>query len=319
MVMPKNGEKKKIAVLVGGPSAEHEISLRTGRMILKNLDRKKYAAKVIKISANGRWPTPLTKLKKDFDVAFIAMHGEYGEDGTVQRILKRRQIPFTGSGIRASQLGMDKMKSLTLFKKAGLIVPASEMLRLGTRYNPRHYPVVIKPNDRGSSVGISIVERFQDFPAAIDLALKYSPQVIIQEYIKGREFTCGVIEMDGRLKPFLPTEIVPLHGRFFDYEAKYTSGATKEITPPRLSASEIKALQNIALKTHRAIGARGFSRTDMILGLDDKFYVLEINTIPGMTETSLLPQAAKAEGISFPQLLNLIIEGTIHTRKTKGQ
>lgn len=308
MIMLKSGGKKKIAILVGGPSAEHDISLRTGRMILKNLDRQKYAAKIIKISKNGQWPISPIKLKNNFDIAFIAMHGEYGEDGTVQRILKRCRIPFTGSGIRASQLGMDKMKSLTLFKKAGLNIPNSEILRLGARYNPRHYPIVIKPNDRGSSVGISIIEKFQDLPAAIDLALKYSPQVMMQEYIKGREFTCGVIETDGQLNPFLPTEIVPLHGRFFDYEAKYTSGATQELTPPRLSSSEIKTLQNIALKTHLAIGARGFSRTDMILGPNNQFYVLEINTIPGMTETSLLPQAARAEGIGFPKLLDLIIK-----------
>lgn len=308
--MKSNG-KIRVAVLMGGPSAEHEVSLRSGRMILKNLDKSRYEARGIKISKKAQWPVSLAKIKKNFDLAFIAMHGEYGEDGTVQRLLDKYKIPYTSSGAEASRLGMDKAASARLFEKAGLKTPKFVMFKKGIKFSFDR-PVVVKPADRGSSVGISIVENFADFPKAVKKALQFSPNVMIQEYIKGREFTCGVLEVGGWLKPFLPTEIILLKSRFFDYQAKYTSGATKEITPPpHLSKPDIRRLQKMALKAHRAIGAGGFSRSDFILAEDGNFYVLEINTIPGMTETSLLPQAAKAGGINFPKLLDLIIESAL--------
>lgn len=308
----KNENKKlRVAVLMGGPSAEHDISLKTGAMVLENLDREKYAAKSVQISKTGKWPISPAKIKKEFDLAFIAMHGEYGEDGTVQKILDRYKIRYTGSGAKASALGMDKAKSSPIFKKAGLRIPSFDLIHVGKNFKnfklSVDLPVVVKPNDRGSSVGISVVEKFTDLMLAIAKASEYSPNVMIQKYIKGREFTCGVLNINGKPKPFLPTEIIP-RSRFFDYKAKYEIGGSQEITPPRLFKSEIKKIQQIALKAHKAIGARGFSRTDIIMDEKDKFYVLEINTLPGMTETSLLPQAAKAGGISFPKLLDLIIE-----------
>ncbi len=327
----QTNKKLRIAVLMGGPSAEHEVSLRTGRMILENLDKQKYFAKGIKISKKAEWPISPAEIKKGFDLVFIAMHGEYGEDGTVQKILDKYKIRYTGSGAKASALGMDKAKSSAVFKKAGLKAPDFSLIHVGPKFNFKleiGYPAVVKPNDRGSSVGISIVESFSGLLPAIKKASEYSRDIMIQKYIKGREFTCGVLEFNGKPKPFLPTEIIPRSSRFFDYDAKYTSGASREITPPRLPNSQIRKIQEIAVKAHKAIGARGFSRTDMIMesrSQSDRgssiesgqsnaqhrtsnIYVLEINTIPGMTETSLLPQAAKAGGISFPKLLDLIIE-----------
>lgn len=306
--------KIRVAVLIGGPSAEHEVSLRTGEMVLENLDRKKYSAKAVLISQKAKWTVPPAKIKKDFDLAFIAMHGEYGEDGTVQRILHKYKILYTGSGVKASQLGMDKAKSAVKFKKAGLKTPDFKLVYVGPKFNFKleaRYPVVVKPNDRGSSRGISLVESFSELLPAFKKASEYSHNILIQQYIKGREFTCGVLERDGKPRPFLPTEIIPRSSRFFDYDAKYTSGASQEITPPNLPNSQIRTIQRLALKAHRAIGARGFSRTDFIWTGGNKFYVLEINTIPGMTETSLLPKAAKADGISFPKLLDLIIESVL--------
>lgn len=304
------GNKIRIAVLMGGPSAEHDVSLRSGEMVLANLDRKKYSAKAVLISKKAKWAISPAKIKKDFDLAFIAMHGEYGEDGTVQAILDKYKIPYTGSGVRASQLGMDKAKSAAKFKKAGLKTPDFKLVHIGPKFNFKlevKYPVVVKPNDRGSSVGISLVESFRDLLPALKKASEYSHNVLIQQYIKGREFTCGVLEANGKPTAFLPTEIIPRSSRFFDYDAKYTSGASQEITPPHLPNDEIRTIQRLAVKAHKAIGARGLSRTDFIWTGGKKFYVLEINTIPGMTETSLLPQAAKAGGISFPKLLDLII------------
>lgn len=308
-------DKIRVAVLTGGPSAEYEVSLKTGKMVLENLDRNKYQAKEVRISKTAKWPISPAKIKKDFDLVFIAMHGEYGEDGTVQKILEKYKIPYTGSGVKASALGMDKAKSSALFKKAGLNVPPFDLIRVGKNFQgfkiSVDLPVVVKPNDRGSSVGISIVEKFADLMLAITKAAEYSPNVMIQKYIKGREFTCGVLIRGKKLKPFLPTEIIPRSSNFFDYTAKYASGGSQEITPPKLFKSEIRKIQQIALKAHKATGARGFSRTDVIMDEKGRFYVLEINTLPGMTEASLLPKAAKAEGISFPQLLDLIVESAL--------
>lgn len=285
---------------MGGPSAEHEISLRTGRMVLEHLDKNKYQARGIVISESGHWPTSIASIKRSFDLAFIAMHGEYGEDGQVQELLERAGIKFTGSGAAASRLGMDKAASGALFQNAGLKIP------------PRadKVPLVIKPSDRGSSVGVSIVKKNYEIAPAVLLAAKYSANIICQKYIQGREFTCGILETNSKAKALPPTEIIP-KTNFFDYKAKYTSGASREITPPELSVSKIKEIQRTALAAHRAIGARGLSRTDVIMDKKGVFYVLEINTLPGLTKTSLLPQEAAALGIEFPRLLEIIIENAL--------
>lgn len=284
---------------MGGPSAEHEVSLKSGRMVLAHLNRKKYQAEGFVISKKGRWPINFEQLKKRFDIAFLAMHGEYGEDGTVQKILEKHGIAFTGSGSVASRVGMDKGAANKVFAEAGLFVPAAG----------KKFPMVVKPADRGSSVGVSIVKNGTELSRGVMNALKYSPNLLIQEFIHGREFTCGVLERGGKLTALPPTEIIPKTSGFFDYRAKYTKGASREITPPQLSKKEIANLQKIALTAHRAIGARGFSRTDIIHDRKGKCFVLEINTIPGLTQTSLLPQQAAAAGISFPKLLEIIIEG----------
>ncbi len=299
---------------MGGPSAEYEISLRTGRMVLKHLDRKKYWAKGVRISKKGKWPIIPTEIKKQFDVAFIAMHGEYGEDGTVQKILTKYKIPFTGSGAMASQSGMDKVKSARLFVDKGLSVPEFSVIG-GVNKLMFNFPVVVKPVDRGSSVGVSIVRTLQDLPAALKLAQKYSKRIMVQKFIKGRELSCGVLEIDGKARALPPTEIIPKGGKFFDYKAKYTAGASHEITPARLTREATKEAQEAALKAHKAIGAKGYSRTDMILGEGGEVYVLEINTLPGLTEGSLLPQQAKAEGVGFSELLDVIIKSALNIKR----
>jgi D-alanine-D-alanine ligase len=299
--------KIRAAVLMGGPSAEHDISLKSGRMVMKFLDRKKYEPAAIVISKKGKWPVKPAALKKKFDVVFIAMHGEYGEDGTVQKILDQEKVFYTGSASKASRLGMDKLKSEALFRKAGLNVPGA----------PRGFPLVIKPVDRGSSLGVSMVNSPKDFIGAVKSALRYSSRIMMQEYIPGRELTCGVLEVSGKPISLPPTEIIPRKKKFFDFDAKYKKGVSREITPPHLPPPVIKKIQAAAVKAHQAIGARGFSRTDMVLEnskskfKNQKLYVLEINTIPGLTERSLLPQQAKAAGINFSRLLDLIIEASL--------
>ncbi|MDO8466646.1 MAG: D-alanine--D-alanine ligase [bacterium] len=317
--MKESPKKIRIAVLIGGPSAEYDVSLKTGGQILTNLDHDKYQARAIVISKNGNWPMKPSEIKKKFDLAFIAMHGEYGEDGTVQKILDKYRIKYTGSGARASALGMDKVLSSKIFTKAGLSVPQFSLLKIkngnlapsDTRQSLFHLPVVVKPTDRGSSAGTMVVKKVQDLLPAIQKAAKFSENIMIQKYIEGREFTCGVIEVKGKLKALPPTEIVPKLRGFFDYYSKYTSGASREITPPRISRKEMKKIQAQSLKAHRAIRAKGMSRTDFMQNEDGKLYVLEINTIPGMTATSLLPQEARAAGIEFPKLLDLIIASAL--------
>lgn len=290
---------------MGGPSAEHEVSLKTGKMIIAHLDKSKYRAKAVVVNKNGKWPITLATLKKNFDLAFIAMHGEYGEDGTVQALLEKKHIAFTGSGSKASALGMSKQLSMIAFQKAGLCVPGA----------PQQLPLVVKPADRGSSVGVSIVRELPALPAAIARALYASPNILVQEFIAGRELTCGVLAIRGIETPLPPTEIIPVDAPFFDFNAKYKTGGSREITPPDLPAATIAAVQRVALIAHRAIKAQDMSRTDMIITPDEKIITLEINTIPGMTATSLLPQAAKAAGISFRQLLDCIIESALQRSK----
>lgn len=315
--MKNNVAKIRVAVLMGGPSAEHEISIKSGRMVLTNLDKKKYWAKPVKISRKGKWPIIPSELKKKFDVAFIAMHGEYGEDGQVQMILGKYHIPFTGSGVRASQLGMDKIKSARIFEEVGLNIPEFAVVG-GVKKFMFNFPVVVKPIDRGSSVGVSIVRDIRELPGALESAGKYSKRVMVQKFIKGRELTCGVLEAHGKVRALPPTEIIPRSGTFFDYRAKYTAGESRELTPARLTREQLREVQKAAIKAHRAIGARGFSRTDMILADPSagggKLYVLEINTIPGLTETSLLPQQAKADGVTFPELLDAILDAALRNK-----
>ncbi len=306
----RQNSKIRVAVLMGGPSSEHDISLKSGRMVLAHLDRKQYAPKAVRISRKGKWPIIPSELKKKFDVVFVAMHGEYGEDGTVQRILSKYNIPFTGSGTKASQIGIDKVRSSVLFEERGLAVPDFAVMG-GAKKFMFDFPIVVKPADRGSSVGVSIVRDIRELPAALKEAEKFSTRVMVQKFIRGRELTCGVLEINGKPQALPPTEIITKGSAFFDYRAKYTAGATHEITPARLTGDEVRNVQEQAVKAHKIIGARGMSRSDFILGDDGRVYILEINTIPGMTKTSLLPQQAKAEGISFPELLDRIIQAAL--------
>ncbi|OGY63994.1 MAG: hypothetical protein A3I89_00090 [Candidatus Harrisonbacteria bacterium RIFCSPLOWO2_02_FULL_41_11] len=313
----------RAAILMGGHSSEHEISLKTGGMVLKNLDRRKFDALPVKIGKDGSWPITLEELKEKCDVAFIAMHGEYGEDGQIQSLLETFGIPYTGSGPIASALAMDKQKTAVLLANNGLLVPESLTaipndihLEFAVAENFKNFPIVIKPANLGSSVGISIVKEKARFQPALQKAFQYSESVLIQRYIKGREITCGTLEINGASIPLMPTEIIPRTSDFFDYYAKYNANGSAEITPPNLPEEIIKNIRFTALKAHKILGCSGMSRTDMIMSKNGKLHILELNTIPGMTETSLLPQQAKKMGIEFPQLLEIIIQSAFIKNKT---
>ncbi len=317
-------KKKKIAVLVGGPSHEHDVSLQSGRKVLEHLPKEKYEGGEILISMTGEWPLPPERLPELYDAAFVAMHGTYGEDGTVQRILEEVKMPYTGSNSSVSALGMNKFLSLRMFKVAGLEVPPTLFFSKSHWLRDRndvlekisHHlkkPWVLKPNSSGSSVGVKIADDKTELLTSLDFVFQEFKDVIVQEFIGGKEVTCGVMDYGypESAFPLVPTEIIPVRRRFFDYTAKYEAEAHEEITPARIPAPYLKEVRRIALAAHKLIGARHFSRTDMIIGKDKKIYVLEINTIPGLTDQSLVPQEAEAYGIPFPKFLDIILESTL--------
>lgn len=315
--------KIKIGVLMGGPSSEYEVSLKTGEKVIEHLNKEKYEAFPIKISKDGDWhlgglkASPEDILKR-VDLAFIAMHGEYGEDGQIQVILEQYDVPYTGSGKFSSQVAINKPHSKRIFSSNGMTTPKSAVVKYGEKgflakfeHVSQNGPWVVKPSSKGSSVGTSIVKNKKDIFDAIHKALAYDDHVLIEEFIAGREFTCGVLENYGDKKYFaLPvTEIMPNAAYdFFDYDAKYKKGASKEVTPAEISQDLSRFIQSAAVSAHAMLGCSGYSRSDFIITPQNELYILELNTLPGMTETSLLPQAANAAGIKFSELLDKIIQ-----------
>jgi D-alanine-D-alanine ligase len=308
----------EIAVICGGPSTEHEVSLHTAKMIMESLDHKKYKSTLVTIKKSGLWEFGSNKSVdigrvlnelKSFDFVFIAMHGVFGEDGRIQALLEWIGVPYSGSGVLSSAMAMDKGISNDLYRTLGMNVPRYAVLNKNYQKEKYNFqiPAVVKPVDGGSSVGVSIVKSKGELQKVLKNAFKESERIMVQQFIKGREFTCGILEDNkGRAFALPPTEIIPKSSIFFDYKAKYNIGGSQEITPANLSKEMTKKMQAMALKAHKALGCRGMSRSDFILK-GSTFYILETNTIPGMTQTSLLPQAAQVAGISFSEMLDLII------------
>lgn len=312
----------RIVVLMGGPSAEHDVSLASARQVIRALDPQRYDVQPLLIPRDQEHA--LDGMRINADVVFIAMHGEFGEDGTIQGILEAAGIPYTGSGVLASALAFDKPRAAAVLRSAGLRVPEFVTLHTSATTEERRaatdatatfgLPLVVKPANRGSSVGVTIARTLTEVAPAIAHAFRCSDTIMLQRFIVGTEVTCGILEVDGHETALPPTEIIPRTSAFFDYDAKYTPGASEEITPARLPPETIQRVQDTALRAHRSLGCTGFSRTDMILAPDGNLFTLELNTIPGMTETSLLPQAAAAAGIPFPQLLDTIITAALQKR-----
>jgi len=319
-------KKIRLAVLMGGMSSERDISLISGREVVKNLNKKKYEVLVYDPAAD------LIKLAQDkdkIDLVFPVLHGRYGEDGTIQGFLELLGLPYVGSGILASALAMDKNISQKMYQNAGILVPKTIVSAKSNWSRNTHQllqdikmhlgiPCVVKPNNQGSSIGITIVKKEKELKKALEKVFSLSSEVLIQEFIEGKEVTGPVL---GNQNPIaLPViEIVPPKGRFFDRETKY-NGSTREIVPARISKELTKVVQDLAVKAHQVLGCRVFSRTDMIIkeagankrlkakDQQPEIYVLETNTIPGMTSESLFPKAAQAAGISFSELLDKLID-----------
>lgn len=295
-------DKKRVAVLMGGPSSERGISLKSGNAVCQALSDSCYVP--IAIDAVDEWEDLLKEA--GVSVAFIALHGKFGEDGTVQAILEDMSIPYTGSGVSASRLAIDKVASRKIFQKAGIPVPEYIVVKKPSyEFDCRAigFPMVIKPALQGSSIGLSIIEEKSQIKKAMDLAYVHDSEILAEKFIKGDELTVGIL--DDVALPVI--KIVP-NRKFYDYKAKYTSGDTQYLVPAPVETNFYKKAQEIALAAHNALGCRDFSRVDMILGADGIIRVLEVNSIPGLTSTSLLPKSAAVVGLSFKDLCIKIIE-----------
>ncbi|BDV44456.1 D-alanine--D-alanine ligase [Geotalea uraniireducens] len=291
---------KKIGVLYGGLSAEREVSLASGAAVHKALLARGYDA--IAIDVNRDLPQVLAR--EGVEVVFVALHGRYGEDGSVQGVLEMMGIPYTGSGILASALAMNKIFAKQAFVASGLTVAPYRVLRRGDEIGPLgfDFPLVVKPSQEGSSVGISIVRAADGLAAALELAFRYDAEILVEQFIKGQEVQVGILgeEALGAI------EIVPKN-EFYDFEAKYTAGMAEHILPARLPADVYRHALETGLIAHRALGCAGYSRVDLLVTAAGECYVLEVNTLPGMTALSLLPEIAQGAGIGFEELVERIL------------
>ena len=297
----------RVGVLMGGPSSEREISLKSGTAVLGALESLNIDVVGIDIDTEDKEKIGDLLKSNRVNTAFVALHGHFGEDGGIQTILNELNIPYTGSGPFASRLAMDKIASKSIFQDSGLLVPLSRFVDKSIYKNLDNvldgFPLVIKPARQGSSIGLSIIETKDYLKDAIELAFKYDDKILIERYIHGRELTVGIL--DDRPLPVI--EIVT-RNRFFDFQAKYQPGFTDYIIPAELKEDIALKAQKDALIAHRSLGCYGFSRVDMILDRDNRIFILEVNAIPGFTQTSLLPKAARAAGIEFPQLSLKLLE-----------
>lgn len=307
--------KKNIAVLMGGRSLEREVSIKSGQRVSNAL--KKLGYNVIKMDVDESLISNLTATK--IDIAYIALHGKDGEDGTIQEILEVLNIPYTGPGVYPNVLSFDKIISKQIFENNNIPTPpfyflnessfrelgASKLLPLIVE--KLGLPLVVKPSAQGSALGIKIIDKEKELPNAIISALSYSRKVIIEKFISGTELAVSIIGKDNP-KTLPIVEIVP-QKEFFDFESRYSIGKTDYFVPARLSSKIEKNIKNTAINVHNSLKCTKLSRVDIILDKEKEIpYVLELNTSPGMTDTSLLPLAAKEDGISFEELVDMIVK-----------
>jgi len=290
---------------MGGRSAERDISLQTGRAISETLQKTGYQVCSIEVEKDLA-----TKLREEkIEVVFIALHGKYGEDGSVQGMMEIMEIPYTGSGVLASALAMNKMASKKIFQYHHLPTPGYKTITKSDLSKNAYssdfgFPLIIKPLKEGSSIGVSIVRKESKLKAAFDLAFQYDREIIMERYIAGREIQVGILEN----RPLGAIEILPRE-EFYNYQAKYIPGRARHIFPAPLSKEKYAEALDLGIKAHQALGCEGATRTDLILDDNSFYYLLEVNTLPGMTNNSLLPEIARGVNINFNDLVEKILNG----------
>lgn len=331
----------RVAVLMGGRSSEHEISVASARSVLESLDPKRYEVRSIEIARDGRWeltsraeqarlekgnaeklPVPLNGQPAplgDVDVVFPVLHGPFGEDGTVQGFLELAGVAYVGAGVTASALCMDKDLFKAVMRDKG--IPVVESVTALKRHrdqaeNPFGFPVVVKPARLGSSVGISIAKTPEEFSRALDLAFEHDEKVLVEEHCSGVEVECSVL---GNEEPIasIPGEIVPLVSEWYDYKAKYEEGGMDLVVPPRLDEATIARVQELAVAAFVASDCEGMARVDFFVSEDGKVLVNELNTIPGFTSTSVYAKLFEASGISYRELLDRLVELALERRERR--
>ena len=302
----------RVGVIMGGVSSEKQVSLMTGEEMIAHLDKNKY--EIVPIQLNNK--KELIEKVRDIDIALLALHGEYGEDGTIQGTLESLGVPYTGSVMLSSGICMDKNMSKKLIRYEGIQTPDwihlsnMEELQLD-EVEKMGYPLVVKPNSGGSSVGVKIVYDRESLLSSLEDVLKWDSEIVIEKYIKGEEITCSIL--DGKLLPIISIQHT---AEFFDYHAKYDDAATiEEIV--ELPVTTQKRVAEAAMACYRALKCSVYARVDMIIK-DGIPYVMEVNTLPGMTKNSLLPKSAHAVGITYSKLLDMIIETSLRVRKNEG-
>ena len=303
----------RVAVVMGGTSSERSVSLNSGAKVAAALDRARYAVRTLDFTGDV---AEIVALRGQVDVIFLALHGPGGEDGRMQGLLDLLGIPYVGSGVLGSAMAMHKAVAKTIYRAAGIPTPAGITLARGGEIAAQAaritrevgLPCVIKPANEGSTIGITIARAADELPPALALAARYDAELVVEQFISGVEISVPVLGIDAPAA--LPAiEIVPSSG-FYDFARKYTPGATEEICPARISAAAAARAADYAVRAHQALYCRGVSRTDMIVTGDDAV-VLETNTLPGMTDTSLLPLAARTVGLAFPALLDRLLREAI--------
>ena len=316
--------KSRIGVLRGGPSSEYDISLQTGKAVLDNLSEEKYIPVDIVVHSDGAWHVGGISQKPEqvfskIDLLFIALHGHYGEDGKLQRYLDMHGVRYTGSGALSSALGMHKHLAKEYFKKFNIKTPFSALVRADEDANLRardiwrtfSHPAIVKPASAGSAVGVALITTYDEILEAILVARAFSENVIIEEYIQGRETTCGVLDdfRGQRIYSLPPIEIVlPPEKKVYDYDSKYIHFC-RDVCPGRFSNAEKHEIQEIAKKVHELLSLRHYSRSDFIVSPQKGIYLLEVNTLPSLTSESLFPKSLAAVGVTMPQFLDHIIDG----------
>ncbi|HPV82716.1 MAG TPA: D-alanine--D-alanine ligase [Nitrospira sp.] len=312
--------RSKIGVLMGGQSSEREVSLKTGEAVYRSLVRSGYDAVAIDVGPG------LSQTLQDqaIEVAFLALHGPGGEDGAIQGFLETLGIPYTGSGVRASAVGMHKVVTKTELAAHGIPVPRGTVVWRGTAPTLQRVltscklklPIVVKPASQGSTIGVTIVRRPSQWKEALKVAHRYDPEAMVEAFIPGHEVTLSLLgTADGTVAGLPAVEIVAPDG-FYDFSAKYEKGRTQYLCPAPLSAAVSREIKQLAIRTYQALGCNGAARVDFRITPKGKPYVLEINTVPGMTETSLLPMAAGKAGLSYDALTEQILQSALRRAGT---
>jgi D-alanine-D-alanine ligase len=304
-------------VLRGGRSSEHDVSLDSARSVIEGLDSDRYDVVAIEIPREGPWHLSREEAA-GLDVAFPVLHGPFGEDGAVQGVLELAGVAYVGAGVTASALAMDKDLFKSVMRDKGVPVARSATVRAGeAATSATGFPCVVKPARLGSSVGISVVQDEEDFPAAVELAFAHDEKILVEEFLDGVEVECSVL---GNADPIasVPGEIVPLASDWYDYEAKYADGGMELVIPPRVASESAARVQELAVAAFVACDCEGMARVDFFVGPDGDVVVNELNTIPGFTATSVYAKLFEASGIPYPELLDRLVELALERHERRG-